>query len=359
MDGKVVTLPKRKERLSLREAYQDFRKDHEDDPEISQETLSTYDQRLEPFIAFMAERGIEDIADVGAQDVKAYFAELRTRERIVAVVKDGEVVERKSTGKRLRPWTLRSHFLSLSAFFNYQLKWRRIDEDPTATFSVGKDFKVPKTRMFEKFSPSVRQVQSVLDLFSKPDQPGPTAAFRCVRNRTIVFLIASKGFRRSDVLNALAGNVDLDNPKPTMRTWRKGQNRQLDEPRIVSLQPEHVRVLRAYLQARAGLLESKRLPVDAGPLFITDMGEAFTKTAMRRLFETIRNATGIRDLTPHSLRHFAASTLLKTPGVTPRQVQEMMGHSDIRTTLGYSHISIDEVREAEARADLAGQLLRR
>jgi hypothetical protein len=37
----------------------------------------------------------------------------------------------------------------------------------------------------------------------------------------------------------------------------------------------------------------------------------------------------------------------------------MMGHADIRTTLGYSHISLDEVRQAEALADLAGKLLKR
>jgi integrase/recombinase XerD len=357
MDGKVVALPKRKERLTLREAYRDFRQDRENDPEISQETISTYDQRLEPFLSFTEERGIEDLADVGADDVKAYFTELRTRERAVAITKDGKI-ERRTTGKRLRPWTLRSHFLSLSAFFNYHLKWRRIDEDPSAAFSVGKDFKVPKTRMYEKFSPSVRQVQAVLDLFNRPDQPGKAAEFRCVRNRTIVFLMASKGLRRSDVLNALLGNVDLDSPKPTMRTWRKGQKKELEEPRIIALQPEHVRALHIYLKVRAELLESKRLPVDSGPLFITDDGAVFSKTAMRRLFDTIRRAMGI-PVTPHTLRHFAASTLLKTPGVTVRQVQEMMGHADIRTTLGYSHISLDEVRQAEALADLAGKLLKR
>ena len=161
------------------------------------------------------------------------------------------------------------------------------------------------------------------------------------------------------MLNALVENVDLDSPKPVMRTWRKGHGKMLEEPRIVTLQPEQVRALRSYLSARSGLLESKRLPVDSGPLFITDDGAAFSKTAVRRLFETVRRATGIEYLTPHSLRNFAASTLLKTPGVTPRQVQEMMGHSDIRTTLGYSHISLDEVRQAEAQAHLAGQLLRR
>jgi integrase/recombinase XerD len=357
MDGKVVVLPKRKERLTLREAYQDFRMDREGKG-VSAETLATYDQRIPPFLAFMEGRGIEDLAEVSAQNVKDYITELRTRSRTVAIVKDGKI-ERRTTGKRLRPWTLRSQFLSLSAFFNYHLKWERIDADPTAAFSVGDEFAVPKTKMYEKFCPSARQVQAILDLFSKPAGPGPMADFRCVRNRTIVLLMASKALRRSDILHARIENLHIDGEKPTLRTWRKGQ-RSNEEPHILALQPAHVAALRTYLKARAGLLDSKRREelIDTGPLFMTDNGDAFSKTAMRRLFATIRSATGI-PVTAHTMRHFAISKLLLTPGVTPRQVQEIAGHSDLKTTLGYSHLDLDAVREAEAKADLAGQLLRR
>lgn len=49
----------------------------------------------------------------------------------------------------------------------------------------------------------------------------------------------------------------------------------------------------------------------------------------------------------HDLRHTAASLL--APHVTPKQLQEFLGHEDISTTLGiYTHILDDQKRETTA-----------
>ena len=45
----------------------------------------------------------------------------------------------------------------------------------------------------------------------------------------------------------------------------------------------------------------------------------------------------------HDLRHTAASLL--APHVTPKQLQEFLGHEDIETTLGiYTHVMDDQKR---------------
>jgi len=76
---------------------------------------------------------------------------------------------------------------------------------------------------------------------------------------------------------------------------------------------------------------------------------------LRRVYFPIRTAAGISDAVPfHALRHTAA-TMLLLQGVSPRVVQELLGHADVRLTLGtYSHVLPTLQRQA---ADALDQLL--
>ena len=54
---------------------------------------------------------------------------------------------------------------------------------------------------------------------------------------------------------------------------------------------------------------------------------------------------GIRRVGWHTLRHSFASHLV-TAGVSIKAVQELLGHSDIRTTMRYAHLAPSALREA-------------
>ena len=54
---------------------------------------------------------------------------------------------------------------------------------------------------------------------------------------------------------------------------------------------------------------------------------------------------GIRPLSPYSCRHTAATALAEA-GVAPAVIQEILGHADYSTTLGYTHISAEKKLEA-------------
>jgi len=48
---------------------------------------------------------------------------------------------------------------------------------------------------------------------------------------------------------------------------------------------------------------------------------------------------------PHTFRHYAATNLLRA-GVNIRVVQEILGHSSIKTTGGYLHVIENDLHQA-------------
>jgi site-specific recombinase XerD len=76
------------------------------------------------------------------------------------------------------------------------------------------------------------------------------------------------------------------------------------------------------------------------------------RAELRRYSIETRNA---RHITPHMLRHTAA-TLLIERGVDIRFVQRLLGHSSIATTEIYTHVSDEALRTTLERADVLGTL---
>jgi integrase/recombinase XerD len=62
-----------------------------------------------------------------------------------------------------------------------------------------------------------------------------------------------------------------------------------------------------------------------------------------------------RRVTPHMLRHTAATLLIET-GVDIRIVQRLLGHSSIATTEIYTHVSDEALRASLEKANVLGGL---
>jgi len=76
-----------------------------------------------------------------------------------------------------------------------------------------------------------------------------------------------------------------------------------------------------------------------------------------RIHKIYADRLGLRDISPHTLRHTCATHLLQA-GMGIRELQEILGHSSIVTTEVYTHLSVDHIRavymQAHPRARIGG-----
>lgn len=94
----------------------------------------------------------------------------------------------------------------------------------------------------------------------------------------------------------------------------------------------------------------KPLPNHRNYVFIKRNGKRVTQDYLRKTVKYAARQVGIEWVNPYSFRHFFATNLLRNK-VNIRVVQELMGHSDIKTTARYLHIVETDLRNAISKLD--------
>lgn len=83
-------------------------------------------------------------------------------------------------------------------------------------------------------------------------------------------------------------------------------------------------------------------------VFAREDGRPIDPSADLREWAAILAEAGIPRAGTHTMRHSAATIALDA-GIALAMVQEMLGHSDIRVTRGYTHVSSLLAQDAAAR----------
>lgn len=109
-------------------------------------------------------------------------------------------------------------------------------------------------------------------------------------------------------------------------------------------------ILRSYLLAR------RRIKAPEERLLVSAFGAPVSPQYIRRRLAAIATRADLsRRVTPHMLRHTAATQLIEA-GVDIRFVQKLLGHASIATTQIYTQVSDSSLRATLERADTLGRM---
>jgi len=179
--------------------------------------------------------------------------------------------------------------------------------------------------------PKTLDIKTVVDLIEsiKPEDP------KSIRNRLIFEFLYGTGCRISELVNTDLQDIDFESNVIKIR-FGKGSKQ-----RVIPLGTNLKNSIESYvIQVRNNLVKSKK----TDSLLLNAKGQRLTRQSIWTVINKYALENGIKDLTPHTLRHAFATHLLEG-GADVRVVQELLGHSSINTTQIYTHVTVDKLRE--------------
>lgn len=144
--------------------------------------------------------------------------------------------------------------------------------------------------------------------------------------KMIFMLIYGSGLRIGEVANLRVEDIDSKKMRIFVREGKGNKERYTILPKV------SLEMLREYYKR-------ERPNHPEGYLFLNREGNPLKIERMRVFFRRYRRKAKINDeFVVHSLRHSFATDLIER-GATLIQVKELMGHSNIRSTMEYVHVA--------------------
>ncbi len=259
-------------------------------------TLTSYINDLYYFYLFIK----KDLDKVKYDDVRDYLEYMKLSDH-----------KKKST-------TIRRTISSLKAFYKYLYK---------NGYMLKKDY--PMAKIFspkvEKRLPHFIYYNDLLEIIreSSKDKDG-------VRDRLIIEMLYATGVRVSELVNMKISDIDFNNKRIIVHG--KG-----NKERIVYYGEYAEEVLKEYLETH--------VRKDNEYVFLNNKGDKITDRGIRFIIDNIMDKLSIKvHVTPHVLRHTFATDMLNN-GCDIKVVQELLGHSSLKATEIYTHVTNERLKE--------------
>jgi integrase/recombinase XerC len=160
-----------------------------------------------------------------------------------------------------------------------------------------------------------------------------------LRDRLILELLYATGIRVSELCGLDVD--DVDRARHVVRVLGKGAK----ERSVPYGQPAE-NALDSWLRHGRPLLATPRSGL---ALLLGARGGRLQATTARTVVSRSAEQAGLPHMSPHGLRHSAATHLLEG-GADLRSVQELLGHAALSSTQIYTHVSIERLRSAYRQA---------
>lgn len=255
------------------------------------------------------------------------------------------IEEQRAAG--LSAKSIRRRASGLRGFCRWLQSVERLDEDPWAgaSVAVGRARSLPRVVPTDQLDRLLASLRLAAGVGADVDPDRVLRRTHASTTLLAVALMVATGVRVNEVVSIEVANVDV--ASRTLRIVGKGRRE-----RLVFLSNDWIAdLISAYLVTRAAID-----PPHDRLLFNLSHGE-LTPAAMRVRLDKAARAAGIRlRVTPHMLRHTAATQLIEA-GVDIRYIQRLLGHASLSTTEIYTHVSDWALKRVVTDADVLGKAI--
>ncbi|MDY7020489.1 MAG: tyrosine-type recombinase/integrase [Cyanobacteriota bacterium] len=292
----------------LLEVFADFMEIDVGAGDAATDTLITYKRQLIQFLDWCDRNNLHP-AEISKNDIKKY--------RRWMVDKKG-----------FKPATIALKLSVVRRFYQAAIDHGLLTINPATGVKAPKEKRDPAEKVTYLEADEVEQLLTgIVD----------DGTLKAARDRTLLAILTLEGPRTVELHRANIGDIVRQGKNWGIRVEGKRNIR------IVPLTPEIAEILNIYLERREEV-EGQLNP--SSPLFIAVGNRAGGKRISRRGIRLIVDGylqdaklkhTPGRTLSTHSLRHTAGTLALRS-GAELRQVQDLLGHADPRTTCIYAHV---------------------
>nr|WP_296833679.1 tyrosine-type recombinase/integrase [uncultured Marvinbryantia sp.] len=267
--------------------------------ELDEKTLKAYRIDLKQYFDFM--QGSEP----GKEEIEDYITKLH---------------------KTYKQKTVKRKIASIRAFYGYLEEEEMIDENPFRRIKV----KFKETLVLPRIIPR-DEIEKLLNYMYKCSKL--IEKRYCFRDIAVIEVFFATGARVYEISNLKADCVDLNSG--LLRLMGKG-----GKERYIQIgEPEILKLLRKYYSENAAQIKA------SGYFFVNQRGRRFTEQSIRNMMKKYTKMAGIeRNITPHMFRHSFATYLIEE-GVDISCLQQILGHSSIKTTQIYIHVAAEKQAE--------------
>jgi integrase len=170
-----------------------------------------------------------------------------------------------------------------------------------------------------------------LDIYTREEIDALMRAAASEQDAAIFLTAALTGLRRGELVGLHWRDIDFT--QEAIRVRRNYSHGQVATPKSGKVRT--VPMVAEVGQTLARLGQRERFTGDDEPVFVGQTGGYLDASALRRRYAAAAKRAGLRPLPFHSLRHFFGSAAVNRASIV--QVQNWMGHADIKTTGRYLH----------------------
>ena len=270
--------------------------------------------------------------ELDRKTLKAYRIDLRQYFEYICVDEpDKEKIEEYVTHlhKSYKQKTVKRKIASIKAFYNYFEETEIIAESPFRKIKV----KFKETVTLPRIIPR-EEIEKLLNhMYQCLNENDKASRKFMLRDVAVIEVFFATGARVYEISNIRDDSINLNTG--LIRLMGKGGKERYVQISNTSI----LEVLKKYYD------ENEQSIKKSGYFFVNNRESRYTEQSIRLMLKKYTKQAGIeRNITPHMFRHSFATYLIEE-GVDVSCVQQILGHSSIKTTQIYIHIAAKKQAE--------------